>query len=242
MIDFTTVIGIDHQHERELWTVWPTWSKHRPELFQRPMVLLADAAIANESRLRNTGHPDVTVVTVPDMPGASQREKMLTALTLIAPFVVKTPWLLKLDTDTLARKHDPRWCSEELIQGNPVFVAPAWNYTKPSTAIQTLDAWGDTVPELKGKPRLDLPFDPAGNIVVTKGRIISWCFFGRVDWLTWAAGLCGKRLPVASHDSTLFYIARRNGDSFKTFPMKSLGWDHVSGRRLARECAAVMQG
>lgn len=242
MIPFTTVVAVDQVHLRELVQVLPTWQRFRSELFRQPFKLLCATEILDQPddqlQVVLKAHPDVEIIPVPPTDHLDQRARMLTALTLLAPWVVQTPWLLKIDTDTLAKWHTPTWCHEMLLEGDPVFVAHPWGYTKPAHAIQRLDDWADTIPELRNKPRLNLPFDPTSRIIVTRGRIISFVFFGRVDWLRWTSTLC-RQLPVPSHDTYTWFIARRNGDFYRTVNMKNQGWHH-GGRSLEWEVQKVL--
>jgi len=203
--------------------VWPGWMRYRPELLQRPLIIARDAPIA-PAELDFLEHPNMRSYAW-NYDG-DQRRKMLASFVLLAPRVVQTPWFLKLDTDVIATQANASWCSEDLIAGSPAFVSNPWGYTKPATAINTLDDWGDTVPELAKFGRLKLPFDPTATLVKTPGRIISWCFFGRTDWCSWAAGLCNCNLPVPSHDTYLWYVARRSDAKFTTVKMTTFGWSH----------------
>lgn len=233
VIDFTLTVAADLEHLRELAVSWPTWLKFRPELKQFPMALLLDVAVPFEHPVVKTvlaDHGDVQIVQVPLDSTMSQRERMLSSFVFLAPWVVKTKWLLKLDTDCLAVRENADWCAEKQVAHDdagrePVFWSSSWGYTRPATAIQTLDDWGDGVAGVKEFPRLDLPFDPKARAVTTPGRIISYVFFGRADWLRWASGLC-KRLPVPSQDTFLFFLAKRRGEFYRTSRMHRLGWEH----------------
>jgi len=232
--DFTTVVALDAPHLEELRHSWPTWVKNRPEIIRQPLKLLVDERCKPYDFVSCLNHPDAEVIPVPD-DGTPQRDRMLSSLVLIAAWFMTTKWLLKLDADAVAMRHSLDWCDEEVvkdsIEGTPVLVASGWNYTKPADAIKRLDDWADTVPELKDKPRLDLPVSPGSNKVITKGRIISYVCFGLTSWLQWAAGLC-RSLPVCSHDTYLWYVARRHGDYFRMRQMKGFGWSHVRRKNL----------
>ena len=229
MIDFSTFLAVDRVHLAELKYVWNSWCAFKPEIFNAPMIVAYDADQVSVSQMgfMREVHPSVTFYAW-SRPACSQREKMLASFVFLAPMVVQTPWYLKLDTDVVATRSAEllnvmRWRSP---QDSPVFVASPWGYTKPATAIQVLDDWGDTVPELKDKPRLNLPFDAHANKVKCPGRIISWCFFGQTQWCRQAALLCQGRWPVPSHDTFLWYVAARSGAPYLRIRMKDWGWSH----------------
>jgi hypothetical protein len=246
VIDFTLVVGVDEEHLAEWRLTWPTWARHRPELLGQPLLAVCDAARPESYWSRTLGflgHPRVTVVTW-QQPGVSQREKMLTGLTLAPAAHVRTPWFLKLDTDAVAAAPGD-WLPDEWFAADgrgrePAFVASPWGYTKPADAILRLDDWGDGVPGLKGRPRIAPPA-VAGATLVRHKRVISWCFFGRTAWLREVTAPCGGRLPVPSHDTFLWYCAERRGDFYRRVRMANAGWAHVACRgRLIKACQASL--
>lgn len=246
MIDFTTVVGVDAAHLEEWALTWPTWARHRPQILDQPLLVVCDAdrpIETWEAALRFLRHPRVTLVPW-SQPGVSQREKMLTGLTLVPTAHVRTPWFLKLDTDVAATAPadwvPDAWFAPDVADRVPTVVAPPWGYTKPADAVRRLDDWGDTTPGLCDRPRLDLPV-PTGADRVRHPRVISWCLFGRTDWLREVTADCRGRLPVPSHDTFLSYCLVRRGDFHRRVDMRSLGWVHTgSRRRLERTCRAAV--
>jgi len=249
MIDFSTVVALDGHHLQEWELSWPTWVKFRPELLQRPLILLLDDASSLEgwrARLGFVQHPDCRLVLVAAPPQcASQREKMLSAFVLLAPQLVNTPWLLKLDTDTVARHQDPTWCAQDRVASQdgalPVFSSPAWHYTKPAAWLTTLEEWGSGHPFLKDFPPLGLN-PPPGTRTFRHRRCISWCFFAQTAWCRRVAEQVGPRLPIPSHDTLLWYWAARTGQPFRLEQMKRFGWEHVRPRRLAAVVKSIGEG
>lgn len=225
IIDFTTFLAVDEEHWPELKQVWPGWMKYRPEIRRQPLIIAYDVGINPRHLEEFLGHPDMKCYAW-NIDAPNQRAKMLASFILLAPRVAKTEWFLKLDTDCWANSAHPDWCDESLVAGEPKFVASSWGYTKPASAINTLDDWGDTVPFLSNYPRLNLPYDKNSKLVRTPGRIISWCFFGDTVWCSWAASLCQCKPPIFSHDTYLWYVAKRIGASYKTVRMKQFGWSH----------------
>lgn len=240
--NFTTIVGVDQEHLEELRLVWPTWRLHRPELLSHPLLLVCDGArplSAWQKDLAFLGHPQSEILLW-NLADAEQREKMLNGLVFAAARQITTPWYLKLDTDTIALRSaewiDLSWFLPDDKGQFPSLISCPWGYTKPADAIERLDAWGDTHPQLASFPRLNLSPRPGAELVVHP-RIIGWCFFGRTEATQGAAALCAERLPVPSQDTFLWYVAKRRGELIRRIPMKRYGWDHVSGcRRLRRLC------
>jgi hypothetical protein len=174
----------------------------------------------------------------------TQREKMLSGFVHVAAHEVRTPWYLKLDTDVVATG-DTQWIRPEWFQPNkqgqfPVFISSIWNYSKPRYLMDLLDDWGDQIPELRSKPRLNLPYSSQSSLVA-HSRIISWIFFGRNDWTARVAEWLAPsgRLPFPSQDSFMYYCAKRGGEHYVRENMARLGWHHgLRSRRLRKRLMA----
>ena len=134
------------------------------------------------------------------------------------------------------------WFEAKGEEARPVFVSHPWGYTKPPDAIERLDNWADTIPQLRDFPRLNLVARPGWNMVRCR-RIISWLFFARTDWTRQMANLCQGKLPVASQDTFLWYCAARQRKPYRRVRMKRYGWAHVRGlRKIRRIAGAALQG
>lgn len=242
--DFTLVVAVDPNSLRKLARVWPTWMRYKPQLRDTRVLLIHDEAIDPASPdcdfLR--GHQGIEFRRWSMPSAASQREKMLTALVQGPAQWVETPWYLKLDVDVVATSDAewilPEWFAEDEAGRTPVYVASPWGYTKPADAIERLDRWGDSIPELARHAPLHLPFDPRQELV-RHPRVISWCFFASTNWTRSVAAYAPERLPCPSQDTYLFYCAARRRDHTMRIRMSQFGWQHVTGnlRRLARRCA-----
>jgi hypothetical protein len=179
-----------------------------------------------------------------DLPNVCQREKMLNGFVFGPASSVRTPWYLKLDTDSAAVAHGDwlqmQWFVPSDDGKPPVFVTSPWSYTKPADAIERLDAWAESVPGLSEFPALNLHPQPGSQLLAHK-RIISWCFFGLTQWTTVMASYCAGRLPTGSQDTFLWYCAARRGEFFRTVRMSKFGWKHIaSTRRLRAACNAAL--
>ncbi len=239
-LDFTTVVATDKAYIPHLKTAWKSWVIHRPEIILHPMVILIDSKDVGEipSLEATLNHPNLSFVEVGELAGAEQREKMLTALVKCPP-LIETEWMLKLDCDVLAKSYDPAWCATPCLDcglsANPVFMAPSWGYTKPANAITVLDDWADSQ-NIPGK-RLNIV--GMQDTARTPGRIISYVFFGRTDWLREVASLCGPRLPIPSQDTYHWYMAKRTYKGFRYMDAIKLGWQHIRGSKLEHELKSV---
>lgn len=246
MDEITTLVAVDADHMKELKLVWPTWVRHRPEILNWPLMIICDADRTEEAwrkELEFVQHPRLKL-WLWSMDGASQRHKMLSGFVYGAA-QVETPWYLKLDTDAVAKEpadwYQSKWFLPDEAGRVPVFVSSPWKYSKPADVVARLDDWADQVPELGCFPRLNLAFEPGARIISHR-RIISWCFFGNTSAVREAVRYAPERLPIASHDTFLWYVAARRGDFYRTVFMKRLGWDHISRyRRLKAACEAACQ-
>ncbi|MCZ2344462.1 MAG: class I SAM-dependent methyltransferase [Bacteroidales bacterium] len=231
MIAFTTVVGVDRDHLAEWRLTWPTWKRHHRLLLDHPLLVVCDGdrSVADwQQSLQFLGHPQLRVTTWTQV-GVTQREKMLTGLTLAPAQHVQTPWLLKLDTDAVATGPSdwpvPAWFQSHPGGSVPVLVAPPWGYTRPSTTIDRLEEWADQIPELNSFPRLNIPPAQTGDRR-HHPRITSWCAFIRTDWLRAITRLSPERLPVPSHDTFLWYCAARCQEFIRKIRMTHQGWRH----------------
>ena len=249
-LDFTLVLGVDEQHAAELLKVWPTWVANRPEITEHPIVMLYDEEMPPSLladvwlALSRPASTLIMPIKVDADASLTQRERMLSAFVLQAPRHVETPWMLKVDTDVVAERYDPKWCDSGMLgKDGSVFVASQWGYTKPGNAIQILDDWGDGVTELARHPRLDYKPSGDGRIVKCPGRIISYVFFGRTDWLRWAASLVPDgKLPLCSQDTFHWYLAARMKANYSCKRMTDFGWRHVRPKDIQRVADAVEFG
>lgn len=246
---FTLVLGVDQSHLEKMRLVLPTWRRHKPGLFSVPWVVFAEGVSLAELKPlcpENTTFqrwplPDVSYETgIDDKWHRPQRYKMLAGFVHVPAALVKTPYWLKLDLDTVATG-GAGWFEPDWFLTKPAIVGQPWGYTKPANQIQLLDAWADQVPPLKNFPKLELNPEKNSNLVRHR-RIISWCAFFRTDFTRIAAGLahdfCGRGLlPVPSQDGYLWYVARRLGLGIERQQMKSRGWEHWSTEKNVRKAA-----
>jgi hypothetical protein len=176
-----------------------------------------------------------------DMPGVSQREKMLTGL-VHGCRCINTPWYLKLDADTYGTKRTgfyyDRW-----FQNGIAYISNPWGYTKPGGTIAKMNAWATTVPELAKFPDVTATTVDMGN-GRTKDchpRMASWVMFGNTAWTQQALDLCRTpRLPFPSQDTYLSYIQVRTGAKWIPQKFSKFGFSHAKNyNHLRSECLRI---
>ena len=250
-MDFCTLlVAVDDFFINKLLSTFPTWLLCHPEILNMNILIMYDAngdrpikgsdprfkelgKIWNDyRRYHGRGKAFYAHVVPWSMPEAgSQRERMLTSL-VHASAHITTPWYLKLDADTYAT--EPKgFYYDKWFNQNPAFIGNHWGYTKPGTALQTLNIWAKTVEELKDFPPVE------GKIVARDGnptwkvnhhRMCSWVFFGNTSWCQETLGyLDGLKLPFPSQDTYFSFIATLTGRHFlanKETNFRRYGWEH----------------
>jgi hypothetical protein len=245
--DYTTVLGIDESHLRQLELTWPTWIRFKPSLLDHPLIVFCDRVLdLDRVRAVISEHADVQIGHWPpagvEYPVGTtkwddqQRYKMLAGFVHVPPMLVCTPYWLKLDTDTVATDMDD-WIEESWFKDTPAIVAPGWPYTKPPDQVIVLDKWADDnkIEGLSDFLPLDLRPSPGSDLVRHK-RIISWCGFFNTEFSRRCSKIaeqtCGRgKLPVPSQDGFHFYVAKRGDFVIRRENMKSRGWRHESSLR-----------
>ena len=263
--NLTVVVGVDAKTMVQFGASHRTWRRFHPWLFNVPWIVFYDwldaiRIIAEiKQRQRDGQFPaHATLVRWPlpyppeKMPQyESQREKMLSGFCFVPPDFVKTDYWCKIDTDAVAlRESDwPReeWFAPDDLERTPDIVAPGWHYSKGAGYLDRLEEWGDTVPALATKPRLEIPHKP-DQLRVGHPRWCSWLSFYKTAWTRkvagWLTETCGPgKLPVPSQDSTHWYAGERGGAFVRKVNFKKHGWTNVPKlAKLIETCQAAMQG
>lgn len=260
-IDYTTVIGVDDSHVEKLGLVWQTWKRHKPSLFDHPLIAFVDSSISDSALMEvvriTKDHPDHLLmvwpyenVTYPGDPNDKwtrpQRYKMLAGFVHVPARMVETTYWLKLDLDTVATGQDD-WINLDWFSGLPAIVSHPWGYTKPANQMLELDEWfarhayhiRTEWPNYPKTPPLGLR-PKTGSSMVKHKRIISWCAFFNTEFTRHCSDManrfCGKgKLPVPSQDGYLWYMAKRGDFGVVRANMKRRGWQHKSTNKNVRK-------
>jgi hypothetical protein len=259
--EFTTVVGVDGSHLRQLATVWPTWRKHkRSTIVANPMLVFFDRTVVTADRIRALiDHPNMKTCAWPpegiQYKGDDsskwdnlQRHKMLSGFVHVPAVFVQTPYWLKLDTDVIATGMED-WIDPKWFDGDPAIISHPWCFTRPPDQMLKLDDWAsnnmDELHMLHDTEPLKLMPKPYSDRVFHK-RIISWCAFFNSAFNRQCAeaakttiGRC--QIPVPSQDGFLFYCAKRMGLPIVRPRMKNCGWQvWATERNISRHVMEIM--
>lgn len=212
MNDFTIVTAVDRRHLQELAVSYPTWIHYRPSWRERPMLIIHDQSVTLKQITAVCDHPNLSVTRCIEYGFSGQRAKMLSALGTLPAWAVKTPYYLKIDTDTVADCGDSleleQWLDPKM---GLAIVAPRWGYTKPAELMERLDSWA-SLTMMKNAPRVKWTRERRRDCDVARcARIISYWAFVNTSWHRALLNDVGIRLhiPVPSQDTFLWYCAAR---------------------------------
>lgn len=208
----TIVTAVNPPYLEKLKTVLPTWQL-KPQLAKCPMIVFHNGFSNPEVELafikEMTGR-DVKLIPW-DMNGAeSTRELMLSSFVFGAAAFVETPYWIKIDGDAYFSNKDDAILDhffEHDIAGHK------WRYTKPGKWICELDDWAETN-DIDGEVYLDEKqrVEATNSHRYGHKRFASFFCMHKTDFVVEAAALAGNRLPVASHDTYLWYMSTRLPD------------------------------
>lgn len=226
------IVAADREHAEELRHVFPTWIRWHPELFR--FIFLVDESL-DYSYLPIPDHPMYSIIERK----STQRDTMLWALLVQAPYLVSGSHWLKIDTDTVATGPGPPLT--DYLDGVESIAACPWGYSKPVDAITQLDTWYGAI---TGEPPLEgVTYRPDGH-----SRERERCYYPRViGWITIINTAFSRRVaeflvehppPFISHDTLLWYLAERWKIPAKKIKFRKLGWDHRLGLRSIKEKVA----
>ncbi len=128
----------------------------------------------------------------------SKREKMLSAFVYGVKYIT-TDYYVKLDSDVIFTNTDDVFTDADLTFD---IVSHKWGYTKPGYWIPVLDNFYNKTSTI---------VDPAKTDRFSHPRIISFICLHKTDFVRKVISLIGKRLPVPSHDTVLWYYGNKIG-------------------------------
>jgi hypothetical protein len=154
----------------------------------------------------------------------NQRELMLSSFVLGTAKCVTEPGFVKLDADCFFTNCEDVFTAKDMERD---LCAHKWGYTKPGWWMDAMAAWCDGR-EYNG--------DKSDKGSRGCDRIISFCCWHKTAFVQRFAEACGSRLPIPSHDSSLWYVAERFDDATWSRPnLKKRGVSHTGRWKKIRE-------
>ena len=206
----TVVTACDPKYVECLRLTYPTW-KSLKNIDRYQMIVFVNGMEVSDGRLDFLRAPNITLVpwSMPEV--SDRREEMLSAFVIGAARHVKTPYWLKLDADSFASDSSVLLAQE---MENYVFFGHRWGYSWESH-IRALDEWSQKHSDARlnsAKPMFDKACVNGRKYFHPSKRTISFVQLNSTGFTRLCVELAGgKRLPVPSQDTYMYYIADRLG-------------------------------
>lgn len=252
---FSVVVGLDKHTLKYFEVTNGTWFALYPDLARRPWVVFYDPESVSEAEIDAAFDVSGVKRNITYVPWIgcgeyeTQREKMLSGHVYIS-HAVETEYFLKIDADAIACEVGP-WPRAEWFEGDPVLAGPTWGYTRAKGDnrdlfewVEELERFGDKyfgTPRAGWKDRIGSLNHPKGPKLKCGKRFVSWLGFQRTEWVQEMASLFEEeygsgRLPVPSHDTSLWAAAIRSGAKIVATPVKPM-W---TNRTTIRGCESLI--
>jgi hypothetical protein len=218
----TVVTACDTKYVEQLAVTFPTWVKYK-DILKYKMIVFVNGMEINDKRLDFLRHDNVKLIPWSMPEAESHREEMLSAFILGAARHVETKYWLKLDADSYATDNNPLIVNWMITV---VFCGHRWGYSW-TEHIKALDKWAASNPKLVnsplwGKPMYEKEHDKGRKYFHPTKRTISFIQLQETAFTKKCADLAGgKKLPVPSHDTYLYYMADRMGLPWRSSNFKA---------------------
>jgi len=212
--DVTVVSAVNQKYLPKLKHNYPMWMKTEG-IMEHPMILFVNGVTEEDLSFLNR---NVKIIQW-DMPeAANTRELMLSAFVFGTAEHVTSKYWLKVDCDTTPKPLPGYAFGYKLILPEKAWsksiVGHRCGYTKSKKGyvkkhfLNILDEWWkDKMGEEPIFP-LDIPYKSRHG----HKRLASYICLHKSEFVRKCASLFGDRLPVPSHDTTLWYMAERMSD------------------------------
>jgi hypothetical protein len=200
-MNFTIVTAVTPDYEKYLKISVPTW-KRKKQFANQKMILFTYGFENHQERFRNLWD-DIEIISWDMKEYASQRELILSAFVLGAAKYVQSDYWCKIDGDTIFTTDEDVFTEDDF---NYDISSQRWGYSY-GYMIDDLRNWAKDK-NLPGKC-------PIGDVIINRdknfshSRFISYICLHKTEFVRECATYCGNRLPVASHDTYLWYMVSR---------------------------------
>ena len=220
-MDFTIVTAVNPEYLTKLkWTL-PTWYI-KPQFNNKPICIFYNSLKESDLDFVKLYFKDVTLINWTMPKYDSIRELMLSSFVYAAEHV-KTPYYCKIDADVVFTSDQDVFEDDDL---NFDLVSHKWGYTKPGYWLGQLKNYFNKTEDL-----IDLTLERFNH-----PRIISFCCLHKTEFVLDVISKVGRRLPVPSHDTLLWYCAENfEGRKWKVKNVKDRGVEQKNTFRGIRE-------
>jgi len=197
MNEFTIVTAVTPEYKQLLYWSISSWV-FKPQLRDKPLIVFYNGMKARDLKFVLKVYSNAQLIEW-DMDGVeSKSELMFSSFVFGAAQHVKTSYYMKLDADAYCTNDDDVWTDADF---NYDIIGHKWHYTKPGWFIDALENQYSNA-----------------NIAINKNerirkhaRFESYCCLHRTEWVRSVAAKLNGRLPVPSHDTTLWFYADKEG-------------------------------
>lgn len=243
----TIVTAVNPPYLEKLKTTLPTWQK-KPQLKDCPLVVFHngfDNPNDDLAFIEKVSGREVKLIEWNMEKAESTRELMLSSFVLKAPFVVDTPFWLKIDADAY-------FCDDQDIILDHFYehdlAGHKWKYTKSPNGeswIDRLDSWAEDK-DIDGESYLneEEKIKSYDSKRYSHKRIASFVCLHNTEFTKEAAEYADDRLPIPSHDTYMWYLAERLPDrKWCWHNFKKLGSrNHTNINKLRELVNEIQQG
>lgn len=212
--DITYVTAVNSAYLDKLKKNYPLWMKVKG-IRKKPFIVFARSDCLNKLDFLNKKRTTVIPWDYGLKESYSEREGMLTAFVFGVAEHVKTPYWCKIDADATPKCNRFEWDKEAFdcdIAGH------RWGYTKSKDGykhrhfLNILDDWWlCEILKLKSMSceHYLFPANLPYNKRYSHKRIASFLCLHKTAFSLECCKFAGERLPIPSHDTFMFYVAKR---------------------------------
>ena len=217
--NFTIVTAVTPEYKSLLYWSMATWV-FKPQLRNRPLIVFYSGMRQRDLKFVYKLYPNAELIEW-SIDGIEKREMVFSSFVFGAAKFVKTKYYMKLDADSYCTTDEDVWNEKDFEYD---IIGHKWGYTKPGWFIDALENYYSGC-----------------NITLNKDenkrshkRFESYCCLHRTDWVRGIVPKLNGRLPVPSHDTTLWFYADKEG-KWGRKNIKSVGVHTTSSWKKIRE-------
>jgi len=216
-MNFTLVTAVTPDYEDKLKETLRTW-KFKPQ-FSKSEILIYTLGYKNPERDLSYFGKGIRLVPILDVYNLGKRYAIFNALVTQTHKYITTPYWIKIDSDVFFYDDKDIFDNDDLKFD---LVSQPWRYTKPAFWIKDLNDWCDQR-FISGKSPIETS-QIIGKEIIGHKRIISFVCLHKTTFTKTCSELCNEIIPVASHDTFLWYMAERLPEfKWKTKNIRSRG-------------------